>query len=451
MVPTLYGLLMFLVGLFVSGQGILYMAVIATLFGGTAVAFATALGGANVTPAMLAQGFAGLNLMRREGLRGFLKPVEFATPTFWLLVLTVWAMGTAVVLPRLLQGQLMVAGFDRSEGGGAYLLGPLGPVSMNITQALYAFLGFMTFIMTRTLLNRPGAGEAAARAILWVAGLNVVAAVLELAQHHLGLLPLLAYLKNANYAMMGGEVAGLMRITGTFPETSMFSQYTLTLVAFTHTLWMHGVWRGWARALTLANLLLLLLSTSGTAYVSLSVCAAVALLYTGWRQMRLGHIGPYSLYLKLTASGVVLGIGVLLFVPPALDVVAEFFGVVIGQKLSSDSGAIRGALNAQAFQTFLDSFGLGAGLGCCRASSFPLVVLSNLGWVGATLFLFFVTPILLGRMPDTLAPTDRVIATGARRAVFATLVSASFIALVYDLGFLFYIMAALAYVPKRQP
>ncbi|WP_298011741.1 hypothetical protein [uncultured Aquabacterium sp.] len=451
MVPTLYGLLMFLVGLFVSGQGILYMAVIATLFGGTAVAFATALGGANVTPAMLAQGFTGLNLMRREGLRGFLRPVEFATPTFWLLLLTVWAMATAFVMPRLLQGQLMVAGFDRSESGGAYLVGPLGPVSMNITQAMYAFLALMTFVMTRTLLTRPGAGLAAARAVLWAAGLNVVAALLEMAQYQLGLVPILAYLKNANYAMMGGEVAGLMRITGTFPETSMFSQYTLALVAFTHTLWMHGVLRGWARTLTLANLLLLLLSTSGTAYVSLAICTTVALLYTFLRLMRVGQIGPYSLYLKLTGSGLVLAVGVLLFVPPALDAVSDFFSVVIGQKLTSDSGAIRGALNAQALQTFVESFGLGAGLGCCRASSFALVVLSNLGWVGAVLFVFFVTPILFGRIPEHLASTDRVIAIGARRAVFATLVSASLIALVYDLGFLFYIMAALAYVPKRQP
>lgn len=451
MVPTLYGLLMFLIGLFVSGQGILYMAVIATLFGGTAVAYATALGGANVTPAMLAQGFTGLSLLRREGLKGFLRPIEFATPTFWLLVLTIWAMATAFVMPRLLQGQLMVAGFDRSDGAGAYLLGPLGPVSMNITQAMYAFLAFMTFIMMRTLLSRAGGYMVAARAVLWVAGLNVAAAVVELAQHHLGLVPVLAYLKNANYAMMGGEVAGLMRITGTFPETSMFSQYTLGLVAFTHTLWMHGVLRGWARALTIANLLLLLMSTSGTAYVSLVICMTVALLYTLWRQMRVGAIGPYSLYLKLAAGGLVLGIGVLLFVPPALDAVVEFFSVVIGQKWTSDSGSIRRALNAQAFQTFLESFGLGAGLGCCRASSFLLVVLSNLGWVGALLFLFFVTPILFAKMPADLPLEERVIAIGARRAVFATLVSASLIALVYDLGFLFYIMAAIAYVAGRRP
>lgn len=450
MVPTLYGILMFLVGLFVSGQGIVYMAVIATMFAATAVAFATALGGANITPAMLAQGFVGLSLMRKEGLRGFLSPIKFATPPFWLLILTIWLLVSAFALPRLFEGQFMVAGFDRASGVDGGLM-RLKPVSLNITQAMYAFLAFMTFVMMRTLLVRPGGIRSAAKAMLWVAGLNVIAGCLGLAQYHLGLPPIIEALKNGNYTMMSGEVAGLVRVTGTFSETSMFSQYTLAVIAFTHVLWMKDLFKGWARLLTLANLGLLMISTSGTAYVGLGVCMAVALAYTVWRLMRHGSMGPNLLYVQLSAVGVVLIVGVLLFVPPALDAVSEYFSVVIGKKLTSESGYTRMALNGYAWQTFLDTFGIGAGLGCCRASSFAMVLISNVGWMGTALFVAFVAPLLVSRRPEWVDDETWVVAYAARCAVFATLVCATLVGIVYDLGFLFYITAAMAYLPKQQP
>lgn len=448
MAPTLYGVLMFLFGLFVSGQGIIYMAVIATLFAATAVAYA--LGGANITPAMLAQGFVGLSLMRKEGLRGFLSPIRFATPPFWLLLLTVWAVISAFVFPRLFEGQIMVAGFDRESGIDGGLM-RIKPVSLNITQALYAFLAFMTFVMMRTLLARPGAVRTIARAMLWVAGLNVIAASTGLAQHHLGLPPILEYLKNANYTMMGGEVAGLVRVTGTFSETSMFSQYTLAIIAFTHVLWFNGMYRGWARFLTLANLVLLMISTSGTAYVGLAICMAVALGFAFWKLFREGSMGSQALYVQLAAVGFCLAVAVVLFVPHAFEAVQEYFGIVIGKKLTSTSGYVRSSLNGYAWQTFLDTFGMGAGLGCCRASSFALVIISNLGWIGVALFITFVWPLLFGKKPNWVPSETWVIAQAARCAVFAALVCALLVGLVYDLGFLFYITAALAYVPKLPP
>lgn len=437
---------MFIFGWFVTGQGILFMAIIATLFGGSAVAYAFALGGANVTPAMLAQGFAGLSLLRREGLRGFLDPIKFGTPPFWLLLLTIWGVTSAFVLPRFFEGQFLVATFDRSAGRQD--LAFIKPVSMNTTQAMYAFLALIAFVMARTLLSRPGGMLAAARALLWVAGLNTVFALIDLAQYHLGMFPILSYLKNANYLMLGGEVAGLMRITGTFPETSMFSQYTLAIIAFTHTLWMHGLYRNWARALTIMNGGLLLISTSGTAYVGLAICMAVALGYTVWRLLREGSAGPYRLYIQMTVVGVILGIAVVLFVPPALQAITDYFDIVIGKKLTSQSGAVRAQLNGYAWDTFVSSVGLGGGLGCCRASSFAMVLLSNVGWVGTALFLLFVIPLLLGKLPAEALHDERVVVIGARRAVFAALVSALLVGLVYDLGFLFYITAAMAWLPK---
>lgn len=446
MIPTLYGVLILLIGCLVGSRGALYLAVIATLFGGTAAAYVLGLGAATITPAVLALVFLAWHVGRREALGGFFQPMSFLTPGFWLLMLTVWGVIAALALPRLFEGQFLVYSHDRlTDSGNA--LRYLRPVSMNLTQAMYACLGLVTFVMMLVTVRREGGMHRFARAVLWVAGLNVVAAAVDLAEHHLGLFPVLSYLKNANYAMLGGEVAGLKRIAGTFPETSVFAMYTLALLAFTHTLWMYGIYKTWARALTAANLTFLMLSTAGTAYVGLAICLAVALAMSAWRFLHLGRLGPYKLYVWVALGGVVLGLTVLLFVPGAWAAVADYFNIVVGSKLDSSSGRVRMGYNAQAFQTFIDTMGIGAGLGSVRASSFVLVVLSNVGWMGALFLALFLIPVLWGRWPLGVPQDDAVIAQAARRGVFATLVCAAVSAGVYDLGLLFYMFAAVAAAP----
>lgn len=445
MVPSLYGILVLLLALTVSANGMVYLAIIATLFGATAAAYATALGGATVTPAVMVQMFVAIRVLRNKGIMGFLRPMEFLKPGFWLLLLTIWAASSAFIFPRFFRGQFFVNAVDREAATGLQLI---GPVSMNITQAMYAVLGLFTFVAMRATLQRVGSHQMLAKAILWLASLNIVAAILDLGQYHLGLPPILPYLKNATYVMMGGEVAGLMRISGTFAETSSFSQFTLTLLAFTHTLWINQVHRKWAATVSVLSLGLLLISTSGTAYVGLSVCFAIAMGFSIWYFMRHGDIGKYSIYVWLAVLGVIALSALLLFVPPVLEAVKDYFNIVIGKKIDSESGAIRFAMNARALDNFVDSFGLGTGLGSNRASSFALVVMSNLGWVGVLLLGIFLYSVQLGKGRTALPPTDATVVLAARHAVLAALVSACISGVVYDLGVLFYILAAAAVVPR---
>src|SRR3990167_6420378 len=105
MVPSIYGILILLLALTVSANGMVYLAIIATLFGATAAAYATALGGANITPAVMVQIFAAWRVLRKEGITGFLEPMSFLKPGFWLQLLTIWAAISALVMPRFFQGQ----------------------------------------------------------------------------------------------------------------------------------------------------------------------------------------------------------------------------------------------------------------------------------------------------------------------------------------------------------
>lgn len=447
MVPSIYGILILILALIVSAEGMLYLAIIATLFGATAAVYATALGGANVTPAVMVQIFVAWRVLRKEGFSGFFVPMTFLSPGFWLMLLTVWGGVSAAALPRFFKGQFTVNALDRDStmAGGTQVI---GPVSMNITQGLYAALGLFTFVAMRTTLERPGAVQRMAKAVLWLAGLNVLAGLLDLAQHHLGLFPVLLLLKNGTYALMGGEVAGLMRIAGTFSETSTFSTFTLTLLAFTHTLWINKVYTKWAAGLSICNLVLLLISTSGTAYVGLGVCFAITFAFSIWYFMRHGDLGKYSLYMWMAALGVVGGAAVLLFVPGAFEAVSEYFGVVIGKKMTSDSGTIRMAMNALAYKNFFDTFGLGTGLGSNRSASFALVLLSNMGWMGVFFFGMFLWRVLMDKRRAALPSAEAAIVLASRHAVLANLIAACISASAYDLGVLFYIMAAGAVAPQ---
>ena len=449
MVPSIYGILILLLALTVSGNGMVYLAIIATLFGATAAAYATALGGANITPAVMVQMFVAWRVLRKEGVMGFLEPMTFLKPGFWLMLLTIWAAVSAAVMPRFFQGQFMVFSTDRDSGAQGLL--PIGPVSLNATQGMYAAIGLFAFVAMRVTLQRPGAYQLVGKAILWLAGLNVFAALLDLGQYHLGLPPILDYLKNGNYSLLGGEVAGLMRIKGTFPETSAFSQFTLTLLAFTHTLWINKVHTKWSGALSVLSLGLLMISTSGTAYVGLAVCFAIAFSFSIWYFMQHGDMGKYKVYIWLAVLGVIGGAAVLLFVPSALDAVTDYFGVVIGKKVASDSGVARFSMNARALDNFVDTFGLGTGVGSNRASSFALVLLSNMGWVGVLFFGLFLWQVLMGKGRTSLPSAEAAVVLGARHAVLANLIAACISASVYDLGVMFYIMAAAAVVPYQAP
>jgi hypothetical protein len=125
-------------------------------------------------------------------------------------------------------------------------------------------------------------------------------------------------------------------------------------------------------------------------------------------------------------------------------------------KADSQSGVERGEWNAAAYKTFLDTYGIGAGLGSARASSFILVLLSNVGVFGALLFALFITSVFLIRdSGDGMFEPERYgVIRAAKMGVLAVIMTASISATVYDLGLMIYLlsgaMTALA-LPSRYP
>jgi hypothetical protein len=191
---------------------------------------------------------------------------------------------------------------------------------------------------------------------------------------------------------------------------------------------------------------MLLLSTSATAYIGLfgyGVCYALAEL-------------PRKRVPKILALAVACG-GLIVLGMYALELEStrhmdRFVRATLLDKAESGSGQERAMWNAQAYRNFLETYWLGAGLGSCRASSFPLVLLSNLGLFGGIVFTLFALNVCRSPYVDRTQITseDFAVRKAASDAALAALIGSLVAVGMFDLGVSFYLFAAAASSFSRE-
>ena len=454
MTPTFFAALVLLAGLFGAPSAALGWTLVWSVFGAGAAVILTSLGGNPISPAL-----ASLPFLVWHALKAPAAPTPPGPgpgsgrlgPGFWLALCIGWAVLGALFVPRLLADDVAVFVTQRATTSRAgVLLLPLQPVSGNFTQTIYALGSLAVFLCAGRLAAHPGGLSRLRGAMAALAAVIVASAVLNIGETYLGLPSLLALVRNGGYAVMvGGDVGGLQRMTGTFPEASAFVSFTLPVFAFCFALWLQGErarWPAWAAA---ALAVAILLATSTTGYVAMAAyLGGVALMQLrrvlSAESQRLWRLAVMLLFLAL------IGIVVLLLVHPgAAAKFSRFYDVVLGHKLASSSGEERMRWNLQGLANLVDSFGLGVGLGSARASSFAVVLLSNLGLLGALLYALFVATVF--RAP-WLGPAeegeggDRRIRSAFRHAFAAALCAAVVSGTVFERGPAFYIYAAAASV-----
>lgn len=446
MIPTVFALIVFVAGWLATGPRAIQAAVLLCLFGAAAAIQLPALGGAAIMPAVMFLPFLIGHALAQRGLDDPLSSLRYPGAGFWLLLTAIYGVISAFVLPRLFAGDVLIRTVDRTALFGLdYRLSPLGPVSTNLTQSAYALGSVGVFAAMSAMLTADGRITRFRNAVLLLAVLNCAAAVYNAAELYAGTPKLLTYLRDGGFVIFdGGDVGGLLRISGTFAETSAFSAFTLPLFAFCATLWLHRVDAAKTGALALALLFFLLISTSGTAYVSLAAYLTTA-GFMAFAWFVTGRPVPRTGALLSIAGGLIVAACVVILLQPALvDRIVHFFDATVLSKATSSSGVDRGSSNMQAWSNFVDTHGVGVGLGSARASSFVLVLLSNLGVAGTLLYLAFLRGVLFGGRVDDTVPGDAPTVTAARQAVWASLICASVSGTVFDLGVMFYAFAAAA-------
>lgn len=448
------GMVFFAIGLILlwsAPERLLALQIIACQFAGSAALGLPALGGATVAPGLAMLLILFICVVKYGHLGSLFEAMNAPHAGFWLLMILVWSVVSATLMPRIFAGDISVIAMDRNafSAGTQVPVIPLGPGSGNITQTAYVAGELFVFCTALVFLRLHNGLRTAARAMLWLAALNLLAAGIDLFGYYSGLGNLLEPLQTAGYAFMPEASFGsIKRINGTFSEASSFAGFTLPVLVFSYVLYREGLWRRFSGPVALGSLVALMLATSSTGYGGLGIYGLAVLVVSFLSGLRRDGRTYLWHYLGLALWGGVALTIALLALPDLREQAWTIFENTVLYKGETASALERGDWNLVSWEAFLGTWGLGAGQGSARGSSLPLVILSNLGLPGMLLFLCFIGKVLAGKLPEGIDPLHRKIVIAARHAVFAALATALISATVFDLGVMFYVLCAIACAPS---
>ncbi|MEI4485301.1 hypothetical protein V8J36_03800 [Frigidibacter sp. MR17.14] len=408
-------------------------------------AAAIIIGGANIQPAHLFLGAVGLNaLMRPRQCAGMLLALRPGKPGFWLLCLVAYALVSAFFFPRIMAGSTLIFPIGSTSFDATGSTVPLAPVSGNITQSIYIVGSFAVFLIVTSCASDHSGFRTAVAAILSYAVANAAFGLLDLATYLTGTQGLLEVIRNAKYAMhTETEMQGLKRVVGSFTEASSFGRSSIGALGFVATLWLCGIRPLYTGGLAILTFLLAVMSTSSAALVSLPVMMALLYLTVLSRSARgLGTRGGLVLIVALPLVALAAVLGVLAH-PGLSAVIGDYLNALVFSKAGSDSGVERSSWNAAALQNFIDSGGLGVGLGSIRTSSLAMALVGGVGAIGTLFYLGFVAMAFL-RNPGVPGGYFTDVRTAARNGCIGMAVGDLMLSSNVDQGILFYALAGLA-------
>jgi hypothetical protein len=418
-------------------------------FGSTAFATLTALGGSSpLIYTLFALGIIVAVALRRNVLRE-VGIVFTRFPVTWIvLFLTIYTIVSAMIFPRLFEGQ--TTAFIPIDGVPTEL--PLSPTSGNITQTAYFTLGALTFLAFSIILLREENLKLVRRGFFTFVAVNATLGILDLGAKLAGAGDLLLPIRTASYALLTEvEHAGFWRIAGGFAEASAFGGTSLMCLAFTYVYWRMGKSRV-AFHLTIVLLALLLLSTSSTAYGGLAILSIAPLMSLTRSALQNRFTSDDLLLLGLGICALAIGVTVFLYDERLFDPVVNLVETTIFDKPLSASGIERAYWNEKSLQAFLDTNAVGIGMGSSRSSSWIISVLSQLGLIGAlamTSLVFVILRGMGGQKPTAATAEIFVFAAAVRAAIAAQLLAGSLAGSGADPGMLFFIALSVILACRR--
>lgn len=434
----LIGLICLMLGTGALVNGLAIMAVLGA-------AAAMLIGAANIQPGHVMLVFLAFGVLsRRREAAAALRALHPNEPGFWFTCLVAYGVASAFLMPRVFAGitEIIPLGTTAFDDTGSTV--PLAPVSSNVTQSLYLSTTLLCLVTLTAIAATREGFFAVFNALLACCVANTVFAVLDIATYATGTQELLGFIRNARYTLhTDSEIAGMKRIVGSYTEASVFARSTLGVLGFTGTLWLCGVRPGLTGTIAGLSLALIVLSTSSTGLAGAPVM--LLLLYAfAIARLVLGNAARQAAIFALGAPVIgLLAVVLLLLDPDATAKVYGYVDLVVLNKASSDSGIERSSWNIISFQNFLDSWGLGVGLGTARASSFAVALLASVGVPGALFYAVFVFECFL-RPRGQPGSLEADIAVATRNGYAGLLIGDLLVGPIIDQGFFFCMLAALA-------
>jgi hypothetical protein len=386
MALTIFGGLIALAGILMMPSSITMMVglvLIASLLGGAAAISLPSLGGASIAPASFALVFLVLRILLSPAGR-FPVVAKALVQNPFLAFYCVYGTITAFLLPRLFFHVMNVPQL-RAVAGGLFATAPVEFSSQNITTGVYllgTLLAFLSAMLASALEHRQ---KLLLRTVAIVSWAHITFGVLDIILSKAGARDLLDFFRNANYLLLVQEVGGIQRVAGIFPEPSSYAGYGFAFMVLNAELWMRGEMPKLTGITSLALLIMLLLTTSSTAYVSIAGYALVLLLRMAFTPLRLQLSKKIILGLIAAVAGTII-LTLEVFVPAMSKLMLDILQQMTFGKLHSLSGVQRTFWAHRAWAAFWASNWIGVGAGSLRSSGLLSAIAGSMGIIGIVAF-----------------------------------------------------------------
>lgn len=310
---------------------------------------------------------------------------KIPTPTWLIGYFTFLSVGGALLLPRLFEKsvQVLASGYGLDSGFTV----PLKPTSSNYIQSFYLVLNLALVIIPAILAKKN---------LLTRRHIIIGVIIGAISSAFLGYYQLVAFLTdlpwpadilNSNLGVMqmpDQKIFGFKRMSATFLEPSIMAQHFLGAVG----LILLGLNK---KLFGIIVLIALLLSTSSSAYFGLII------LVIAWSMFDIKNRLPQTIQLLvILIIAIAAAYGLDIYSTGGLYTKYLVFG-----KLESQSGESRIYADLLALNTLAQTYGLGAGIGSLRSSSFFAGLAGAAGVQGFILFVAFLVTLLVHLKKDT--------------------------------------------------
>ena len=322
------------------------------------------------------------------------------------LAMFIFASVTSLLLAlAFFQGKITV--LPGSAGLDPGLEQPYRLTAENVNQLIYLGLIFAFVYAVAHLAAELDTAELSAwidRAMRWSCGLALAVVVWHVGQSAWGIwFPGDFFHSSVHAGAWEQSIAGVQRPSGPFAEPSALGYF--------YTMYLFYFWQRWRESgrvvdqmYCLLSALTLVLSTSTTAYLLLTVFAVVALFdwsvhrWCGRRARSAATEPPriHEAHLVSVLALLLLLVGGVWFVDRYRQTVDAVIEEQIRSKGQSMSYEVRANADRMAWQIFLDTYGMGAGLGSHRSNSGLLTLLAGTGLFGTFAFAWLMAVVTRG-------------------------------------------------------
>jgi hypothetical protein len=303
--------------------------------------------------------------------------------------ITVWAVISSIILPRLLEGQVYVWP-QKSEP--PFVLTPLAPSSGNINQDIYLIVNASLVVLGSLFVSSPTTHLRSLFNTYLFSGFIVFGiSAWQCASKLAGVpFPDQLFYSNPGWAILTTQQIGSMpRVNGPFAEPSALATYMAAIVCSAGWLLLVGHKAPGLRLLLLLAIATIVLSTSATGFGVLALAGCGVTARSVLRGNRRLMAGIARLGIPLVVVVALAGLVVSVVKPAIWSNLADVIESTVN-KQDSSSYQDRTSADIDSLTAFVDSFGLGTGWGSNRSSSLIPGLLASIGLPGMVGLLWFI-------------------------------------------------------------